>query len=149
MDIMHSFELASGLAINKSKTCMINAGIELDQPSICPELSELQWPKSFRLLGIEFQKSFDQSDHNYQLPLKSINGEINSWEYRLPSPLGRAGILKSNLLSKITHMPISLPSPKESFFVALEKKLHHFVWGVKSHKIKKEHRQSGTAKIRF
>ena len=135
---MNSFKLASGLAMNHSKTCLINTGILLDQENICPELKDLKWPNSFGLLGIDFQKDFFKSDNNYHSPLKAINTEMTGWEYRLPTALGRVGIIKTCLLSKLTHMPICLPSPPEPFFAALDKKFHHFVWGVQSYKIKKD-----------
>ena len=76
MRIMEAFRLASGLAMNQSKTCLVNAGANLDQENLCPELNELQWPDSFRLLGINFTRDFNQSDNNYQLPLKAINTEL-------------------------------------------------------------------------
>ena len=138
--------------MNASKTALVNTGIDLDQPKLCPDLTDLQWPDSFRLLGIEFTKFYEDYTDNYELPLKAINREMNKWEYRLPSPLGRAGIIKTCLLSKLTHMPISLPSPPAQFFVALEKKLHLFVWGVKAHKIKRarlyaDHKEGGLKMI--
>ena len=108
LKIMEDFRLASGLAMNASKTALVNTGIDLDQPKLCPDLTDLQWPDSFRLLGIEFTKFYEDYTDNYELPLKAINREMNKWEYRLPSPLGRAGIIKTCLLSKLTHMPISL-----------------------------------------
>ena len=125
---LDSFALVSGLAVNLSKTAVMYIGANQDAPILCPDLG-LEWPTEFKLLGIIFTKVLLEMTENYKRPLSQIRAEAESWIYRMPTTLGRAEILKTSLLSKLTHYPIMLPNPGEVFFNTLKKMFNKFIWG--------------------
>ena len=89
---LDSFALASGLAVNLSKTAVMYIGANQDAPILCPDLG-LEWPTEFKLLGIIFTKVLLEMTENYKRPLSQIRAEAESWIYCMPTTLGRAEIL--------------------------------------------------------
>ena len=53
------------------------------------------------------------------------------WLPRNLTPHGKITLFKSVMLFKITHILLSLPSPKHSAIKKLEKKVQKFLWGDK------------------
>jgi hypothetical protein len=98
----------------------------------------LLWPNNFRLLGIDLTNNLIEVAKNYLNPLDSIEKEVEKWFYRMPTALGRAEILKTSLMSKLTHYPIVLPNPPKRFFKDLKDKFNHFIWGGDLNKISYE-----------
>ena len=87
----------------------------------CKE-NNLDWVSKFDALGITYDVLIM---HN--LTEININGKIpqmmhliQSWSRRNITPLGRITVLKSLILSKITHILISLPAPNEVTFKNIE-----------------------------
>ena len=62
---------------------------------------------------------------------------IRTWSTRKLTPYGKVVIVKSLLLSKITHILLSLPSPNESTIKQLEKIFYSFEWSDKPAKLSK------------
>ena len=126
--ILNSFKCVSGLAVNLTKTAVMFIGPNQDAPPLCPDLG-LEWPGSFKLLGIIFTKALMQMSENYERPLAQIKAEAEKWIYRMPTTIARADILKTSLMSKLTHFPIVLPHPTNAFFNNLKKTFNNFIWG--------------------
>ena len=61
-----------------------------------------------------------------------------SWSKRNITPNGRITVLKSLILSKITHILISLPAPDEEMFKKLEKMCVDFIWKGGRHEVSKD-----------
>ena len=57
------------------------------------------------------------------------------WSLRTITPLGRVAILKSLILSKLTHLWILLPDPPDNFVKDLPKICFQFVWNRKQDRI--------------
>ena len=53
---------------------------------------------------------------------------IRSWSTRKLTPYGKVTIVKSLLLSKITHIRLSLPSPKPETIKSIEQIFLSFIW---------------------
>ena len=60
---------------------------------------------------------------------------IGQWSKRLISPLGKITVIKSILISTITHLLISLPNPSEETLKKLESDLFQFLWNKKPDKV--------------
>ena len=76
-------------------------------------------------------------DLNYELKLKNISKCKVYWKRRKLTPIGRITVVKSLLVPLLTHLFISLPSPKIDFIKRLNDLLYNFVWDG-SAKIKKK-----------
>ena len=46
-------------------------------------------------------------------------------------------VIKSLVISKITHLLMNLPDPEESFLKEFNKLLYHFLWNGKNDKIRR------------
>ena len=49
--------------------------------------------------------------------------------------LGKITVVKTILLSKLTHLLISLPSPNKVYIKALETMLYNYIWGSRTERI--------------
>ena len=67
--------------------------------------------------------------------LTDIEKAIAQWNKQNLSVFGKVTVVKSILLSKITHLLISLPSPDTNFIKKLEHILFNYVWGGKTDRI--------------
>ena len=53
------------------------------------------------------------------------------------TPLGKITIIKTLIVSKLTHLFINMPDPSPRFLKELDELLFKFLWGSKTHKVKK------------
>jgi hypothetical protein len=58
---------------------------------------------------------------NFNKKLLDIEKEITHWNKRNITPYGKITVIKSLLLSKITHLFIALPKPNKEWLKLLEK----------------------------
>ena len=72
-----------------------------------------------------------------ELKIQKIKKLIRTWSTRKLSPYGKVVIAKSLLLSKITHILLSLPCPKASTIKKLETIFYSFIWSDKPTKFSK------------
>ena len=103
----------SGLAINKDKTKVIKIGGSRDRRIPWEGQFGLKWTHSFEALGIQYNvfKLHELTEINLELKIEKIKKLIRTWSTRKLTPYGKVTIVKSLLLSKITHILLSLPSP--------------------------------------
>ena len=126
--ILESFYRLSGLQIHLKKTQCVKFGknpLELD--NLCQELN-LEWKQEFKLLGVAFNANTLDYSKNIELKLNEIDKLIQSWKYRFLTPIGRACIAKTLLLSKINHLAFVLPNLSKKIIKLIEDKVYKFIW---------------------
>ena len=116
------FEKVSGLRVNKEKTKVVKLGGWGDNGAILCEDLQLDWTQEFISLGITYNiDKFDNiTELNIAAKIKEIQKLIKIWNARFLTPFGKVVIIKSLLISKITHVLLSLPSPTQESFKNLE-----------------------------
>ena len=93
---------------------------------------------SFKIVGIHFSTDIKTIPHlNYKDKLSEMKRILHKWKKRQTSPFGKVIIIKTLVISKITHLLLNLPDPDETFLKQLDKELFGFLWGDKPSKIKK------------
>ena len=133
MDILRWFNKLSGLGINRDKTKVIKIGALRDRRMSWEGKFGLEWTHSFVVLGIHYDvnKLSETTDTNLYLKINDIKKLIRTWSSRSLTPYGKVTIVKSLLLSKITHVLLSLPSPSVFMFKNIEKLFFDFIWNNK------------------
>ena len=74
---------------------------------------------------------------NYNKYLPVITNTIKQWNNRYLTPIGKITIIKTFLLSKLTHLFTSLPTPSDAFIKKIEQQIYQFLWDGKPDKIKR------------
>jgi len=62
---------------------------------------------------------------------------LNAWSRRKITLFGKITVIKTLVISKITHLLTNLPDPDEKFLQDLNLLVHKFLWDGKHDKIKK------------
>ena len=140
MAILSEFELISGLKVNKEKTKVIKIGKWGDNRTIlCRDLN-LEWTQKFDCLGISYDIGNMEriSDMNIEKKIGEIRKTTALWNSRFLTPFGKVIIVKSLLISKFTHVLLSLPSPSTYIYKVLENIFMNFIWGNKQPKFRRE-----------
>ena len=140
LDILQWFYRKSGLKINIKKTKVIRIGnIRETDRRFCKE-NNLDWVTSFVSLGINYDVlDMDNiTNLNIEQKLPQMLQMIQCWSNRNITPIGRITVCKSLLISKITHILISLPTPTKELFDKLETILINFIWKNKRHEVSKK-----------
>jgi hypothetical protein len=76
---------------------------------------------------------------NYTPKLKEIENTLQIWSKQILAPIGEITIIKSLIISsKLNHLFLTIPSPKENIINQLVSKIYSFNWDNKPDKIKKE-----------
>ena len=137
ISILKTYEEASGLKINVSKTKAVWVGSNrFSEDTICHEI-ELDWVHEFVARGISYNVRDLQGivKQNCVETSAEMNKILLSWSRRNTTLVGRVLIIKRLALSKLLF--ISLPSPTKNFVRELNKKFLHFLWKGKPPKIKR------------
>ena len=134
------FEEVSGMKVNKEKTKVVKLGGWGDNGTILCEDLKLDWTQEFISLGITYNiNQFHKiTELNLDTKIKEIQKLIKIWNARFLTPFGKIVIIKSLLISKITHVPLSLPSPNQESFKYMEEMFKRFFWNNKAPKFRKE-----------
>ena len=128
INILDKFYSLSGLQLQMKKTQVCVFGnIPPGNPNICPDL-DLRWSQDFELLGIKFDGSLSKLEENIASKIIEIDKIISCWKYRFLSPLGRAVIAKTLLLSKINHIAFAVPTLNKNTIKTIEDKIYDFIW---------------------
>ena len=61
---------------------------------------------------------------------------MNTWKRRHLTPLGRIPVLKTLILSKITHLFLLIPNPREQFMKEMTHRCYNSMWNGSSDRIK-------------
>ena len=114
-------------------------GSEISSKAKLSVSHKLYWGASeFNLLGINFACNLTiMPNLNYQSALIKAKQVVNSWKYRYLTPMGKITIIKTLIISKFTHLFMTLPTPV-TVLNDLNKLLFNFIWDGKPDKIKRE-----------
>ena len=137
LDLLDQFSKYSGLTPNFEKTKCIWIGSARGRHLNLCEERHLEWTNEpFIVLGVLFSTELKLIPSlNFNDRLTDIEKAIAQWNKRNLSVLGKVTVVKTILLSKITHLLISLPSPGTNFIKKLEHILFNYVWGGKTDRI--------------
>ena len=100
----------------------------------------MKWVTDFEILGIKYKINHMDTitDDNILGKLAEIKNLIHVWNSRCLSPYGKITIVESLLLSKITHILLSLPTPSQHMFSRLESIFSSFIWNSKPPKFRRD-----------
>ena len=137
ISLLEKFSKTSGLFLNNDKTQVIWLGSKKFCKTKYMEHLNMVWnPPTFKILGIWFTQSLkDMEDKNYNEKMREIRALFKIWMKRFITPLGRVAVLKSLILSKLTHLWIFLPNPPDKFTKDLQLMCFQFVWRGKQDRI--------------
>ena len=150
METLWEFQSISGLKVNTEKTKVIQIGVLRDnRMRLCEDLN-LIWSQKCTSLGINYdiENMENITDYNIDNKMKEIAILIITWSGRNITPIGKIAIIKSLLISKFTHILLSLPSPSDDIITSLENLFLNFIWNNKPPKFRLEilestHREGG------
>ena len=137
MGLLEKFSKLSGLFLNQDKTQVVWLGSKKNCRTKYMEHLNMVWnPLEFKILGIWFTQNLKgMEDKNYNEKLREIRILFKIWLKRQITPLGRVAVLKSLILSKLTHLWIFLPNPPDKFTKNLQLMCFQFVWHGKQDRI--------------
>ena len=138
--ILKWFEKRSGLAINNDKTKVVKLGATRDRSIPWQGKHGFEWTSSFEILGIIYNitSMSEITKLNIYRKIGEVKKLISTWQARNLTPYGKVSIIKSLLMSKFTHILLSLPSPTEELFEELNTLFKGFLWSGKSPKYRRE-----------
>ena len=134
------FGKISGLLLNKDKTIAVWLGSKRNSPlRYMPHLN-MEWnPNKFKILGIWFTNDLKNCEEmNYNAIFLEIKKMYKVWLKRQITPLGRVAVLKSLILSKITHLWLLLPNPPDRLIHELQRSVFYFIWNKKRDRISRQ-----------
>ena len=127
IQVLNSFHRISGLEIQIKKTQCTVFGKVPENYILCHDLG-LKWDQQFKLLGVTLDGTLSNMDINYDLKLLEIRNTIMNWQYRFLTPLGRACVAKTLLLSKLSHLAFVIPSVNKHKLKLIENEIYQFIW---------------------
>ena len=109
------------------------------------QLFDLKWNNIVKILGVYFNNSVSAGDilENWEPKINNIKVLINTWSKRNLSLSGRVIIIKSLLLSQITHLLMSLRAPSD-VILQVNNLLYKFLWNKSTYKKGSERVKRGT-----
>ena len=112
---------------------------KFSQDTMCVKWG-LEWGSSrFTLLGIQFSVNLEEMEKlNYYPKVKEIENVLNVWSNQVLSPIGKITIIKTLVISKLNHLFLTLPYPKNLLLNQLTNSIFSFIWENKPDKIKRD-----------
>ena len=100
---------------------------------------DLDWSQGpFKILGVNFSSEvFDVWDLNTIEVLNKMENLVAHWSKRKLTLLGRIAVIKSLVLSKLTHLFLALPNPPGDLIKRLERIFYKFLWNSGPDRIKR------------
>ena len=137
MNTLEIYDNISGLRVNTDKTQIVWIGKAKLSKDKFKTKSSLLWGSSeFTLLGTCFSVNLASiEDLNYNPLIANIKEMLARWKKRYLTPIGKIKVIKTLVLSKFTHLFISLPRPNQKVMNSL---LFKFIWDDKPDKISRE-----------
>ena len=136
---LQNFASTSGLNINFDKTTAV--WIESRRNSRLKFMSELNlnWnPVTFKVFAVVFSADIHEMvPINFENKLNEMKKVLNAWSRRNLTRFGKITVIKTLVISKLTHLLMNLPDPEENFLKDLNLLLYNFLWGGKSYKIRR------------
>jgi hypothetical protein len=140
INILRRFSKMSGLKINAEKTQVVCIGsLKMTDIQYMRDQNFVWNPGVFKVLGITFSTNLNSIVKlNFDDKLTTLRKILFSWKKRHLTPYGRIVVLKSLVVSRITHLFINLPDPSAEFLSELNKLCFKFLWEDKPSKISKK-----------
>ena len=140
IETLNEFSKISGLFVNNCKTSVIWLGSRKNSKIKFLKHLGMEWnPKKFKILGVWFTNDLvDMESINFSEKFEEIKKLIDLWTKRTLTPLGRIAILKSLVLSKLTHLWLLLPNPPGKSLEHLQKICFNFTWNNKQDRISRK-----------
>ena len=132
MCVLQQFASMSGLNI-KTKAVWIGSRRN-SKLRYMPEIN-LDWnPVTFTVLGVVFSTDvLEIVTINFENKLNEMKKVLNAWSRRNLTPFGTITVIKSLVVSKITHLLMK----KRGLLKELNKLLYNFLWNGKNDKIRR------------
>ena len=139
LNVLETFGSISGLKMNTEKTKLIWIGSKKHCKEKLNVSSKLHWGDSdFNLLGIDFSIELTQMPElNYEKAILRAKQTLNSWQHRYLTPIGKITVIKTLILSKFTHLFLSVSTPPH-LINTLNKLLFSYIWDGKPDKINRQ-----------
>jgi hypothetical protein len=130
MQTIDKFGKTSGLFLNADKTEAVWLGrMKNSKVTFAPHLKIIWNPEQFKILGVWFGHNLNGVvERNFTEKFREAREMMKIWMKRSLTPLGRIAILKSLILSKLTHLWIFLPNPPHHVMEQIQKICFYFVW---------------------
>jgi hypothetical protein len=137
---LETFGAVSGLKLNHGKTSIIWLGSKKNSNTRYMNHLRMDWnPPKFKVLGVWFTNDNKQCVNiNFNEKFEEAKKLFLQWTKRIITPLGRVAILKSVILSKLTHLFMLLPNPPDHYIQNIQKICYMFVWNTKQDKISRK-----------
>ena len=75
---------------------------------------------------------------NFNNALQQSKVVLNNWKKRYLTPFGKIAVIKTFIISKFSHLFLSLPNPTYNMFKALTDLIYDFLWDGKPDKISRK-----------
>ena len=140
LNTIKHFGKISGLKVNEQKTLIIWIGSMKGSDIRYLRDDNYVWDPgtSFKIIGIKFSvHTKNIVKLNYEDKLQEIKRALYKWKRRKLTPLGKIAIIKTMIISKITHLMLNIPDPNESFIKEVEKVIFKYLWDDKPPKVSK------------
>ena len=131
------FAKFSGLRPNLEKTQAMWIGASCREAAVFQGNVALQWRDKLKILGITFENNLKNITNVYTEKVNEIKREIGKWMFRNVSLQGKVTIIKSLLISKVSHLFATIPNPSPAIVNELNSVLFKFLWHGKREKIKR------------
>ena len=128
LDCFEKFHTWSGLKINKSKTYVNIFGINTPEPPYIKEL-HLNYCKDFTLLGIKFDSTLSSMIWNYDEGIRKLETVVNDWKHKYLTIFGKITVVKTFMLSVLSHVATVLPTPGKKYCKKIETIITNFIRG--------------------
>jgi hypothetical protein len=114
------------LNINKNKTYVNIFGEKAPEPAFIKELN-LKYSNSFTLLGITYDSTLQNMMTNYDEGIKKLELVANDWKHKYLTICGKITVVKTFMLSILSHVATVLPTPNSRYCKKIEKIITDFI----------------------
>ena len=98
----------------------------------------LSGENEFTVLRIIFSTNLNNnSKMNFEKVLLKAKAELNSWKYRILSPIGKITVLKTLILPKFIQLFSSIPTPNY-ILNEINKMFYNYLWNGKPDKVSRK-----------
>lgn len=139
LEVLDKFADMSGLKVNYDKTNAVWFGSTRRCLKRFVGKHPVVWdPVIFRVLGIKFSVELDMmAFNNYAGKLVEIKKLLLVWSQRDLTPFGKICILKTLIMSRITHLLLMVPDPPSEFLKEINTLFFSFLWNKKPDKLRR------------
>ena len=131
--------MVSGLSIDFDKTKLVKIGAWGAKRLNWEGQFGLEWTDTFEALGITYKVTdIDNiTEYNFNKKITSMKSIIRTWKARSLTLYGKVAVLKSLVMSKVTHLFLALPCPNKMLIKSIENLAADFSFEWKNTEISK------------